>query len=203
MTDRNSIPDFQDSTQDPTLSRSLLGRRRVLGFGLGAIALAIASPLKGALAALPQSGTRTLGLVSTHTNEKILATYWRDGVYDKGALKDINHLLRDFRTGDVAPIDPQLLDLLVELHRRTGSRKGYQVISGYRSPKTNAMLASASNGGVAKRSLHMDAKAIDIRLYDVALSDLRQTALGMKAGGVGYYAKSNFVHVDTGRVRQW
>jgi len=199
MTDLNSIPD----SGDPTLSRGLLGRRRVLGFGLGAVALAIASPLKGALAALPQSGTRALGFVSTHTNEKITATYWRDGVYDKGALKDINYALRDFRTGDVAPIDPHLLDLLVELHRRAGSRKAFQVISGYRSPRTNAMLVSASNGGVAKRSLHMEAKAIDIRLYDVALSDLRRTALGMKAGGVGYYPKSDFVHVDTGRVRQW
>jgi uncharacterized protein YcbK (DUF882 family) len=199
MTDRTSIPDSEDST----FSKSLLGRRRVLGFGLGAAALALASPLKGALAALPQSGVRTLGLVSTHTNEKITATYWRDGVYDKGALKDINYALRDFRTGDVAPIDPRLLDLLVDLHRRAGSHKPFQVISGYRSPKTNAMLAAASNGGVAKRSLHMDAKAIDIRLYDVALSDLRQTALGMKAGGVGYYPKSDFVHVDTGRVRQW
>jgi len=199
MTDRNSIPDSEDST----MSNSLLGRRRLLGFGLGAVALALVSPLKGALAALPQSGVRTLGFVSTHTNEKIAATYWRDGVYDKGALKDINYILRDFRTGDVAPIDPHLLDLLVELHRRAGSRKAFQVISGYRSPRTNAMLASASNGGVAKRSLHMEAKAIDIRLYDVALGDLRQTALGMKAGGVGYYKKSDFVHVDTGRVRQW
>jgi uncharacterized protein YcbK (DUF882 family) len=199
MTDQNSIPDFEDST----FSNTLLGRRRVLAFGLAAAALAIASPLRGALAAMPQSGVRTLGLVSTHTNEKITATYWRDGVYDKGALKDINYVLRDHRSGDVARMDPNLLDLLVELHRRTGSRKAFQVISGYRSPKTNAMLASASSGGVAKRSLHMDAKAIDIRLHDVALNDLRQAALGMKAGGVGYYKKSDFVHVDTGRVRQW
>jgi uncharacterized protein YcbK (DUF882 family) len=199
MTDQSSIPDSEDST----FSNTLLGRRRVLAFGLGAAALAIASPLKGALAALPQSGVRTLGLISTHTNEKIMATYWRDGVYDKGALKDINYLLRDHRSGDVARMDPNLLDLLVELHRRTGSSKAFQVISGYRSPKTNAMLVSASGGGVAKRSLHMDAKAIDIRLHDVALNDLRQAALGMKAGGVGYYKKSDFVHVDTGRVRQW
>ena len=198
MTDQTSIPDLVDST----FSNTLLGRRRVLAFGLGAAALAIASPLKGALAAMPQSGERTLGLVSTHTNEKITATYWRNGVYDKGALKDINYVLRDHRSGDVADMDPNLLDLLVELHHRTGSRKAFQVISGYRSPKTNAMLASAS-GGVAKRSLHMDAKAIDLRLHDVALSDLRQAALGMKAGGVGYYKKSDFVHVDTGRVRQW
>ena len=198
MTDHNLIPDSADST----LSKTLVGRRRVMAFGLGAAALAIASPLRGALAALPQAGARTLGLVSTHTNETVTATYWRDGVYDKGALKDISYLLRDFRTGDVAAMDPSLLDLLVELHRRAGSRKPFHVISGYRSPKTNALLASASDG-VAKRSLHMDGKAIDIRLHDVALSDLRQTALGMEAGGVGYYKKSDFIHVDTGRVRQW
>lgn len=198
MTEHNLIPDSEDST----LSRTLLGRRRVLAFGVGAAALAVASPMGSALAALPQSGARTLGLVNTHTNEKIVATYWRDGVYDQGALTDINYVLRDFRTGEVASIDTNLLDLLNELHRRAGSRKAFQVISGYRSPQTNAMLASAS-GGVAKRSLHMEGKAIDIRLHDVALSDLRQAALGMKAGGVGYYRKSDFIHVDTGRVRQW
>jgi uncharacterized protein YcbK (DUF882 family) len=198
MTDRISIPDSEDAT----LSKCLVGRRRVLAFGLGAAALAV-SPLKGALAALPQSGSRALGLVNTHTNEKITATYWRDGVYDNGALKDINYVLRDHRSGEIAPMDPNLLDLLVELHRRTGSRKAFEVISGYRSPKTNAVLAAASGGGVAKRSLHMDARAIDIRLRDVALGELRQAALGMKAGGVGYYKRSDFVHVDTGRVRQW
>jgi uncharacterized protein YcbK (DUF882 family) len=198
MTDRNEIPDSLDST----LSNCLLGRRRALSFGLGVVALAIASPLRGALAALPTSGVRTLGFVNTHTNEKILATYWKDGVYDKGALKDINYVLRDHRTGEIAKMDPQLLDLLVELHRRTGSRKAFQIISAYRSPKTNAMLATNS-GGVAKHSMHMEAKAVDIRLYDIKLADLRDTAIGMKAGGVGYYGKSDFVHVDTGRVRRW
>jgi len=198
MTDRNDVPDSPDST----LSNCLLGRRRALGFGLGVVALGIASPLRGALAALPTSGTRSLGFVNTHTNEKILATYWKDGVYDKGALKDINYVLRDHRTGEIARMDPQLLDLLVELHRRSGSRKAFQIISAYRSPKTNAMLA-ANSGGVAKRSMHMEAKAVDIRLYDVKLADLRDTAIGMKAGGVGYYGKSDFVHVDTGRVRRW
>lgn len=198
MTDRNDVPDSPDST----LSNCLLGRRRALGFGLGVVALGIASPLRGALAALPTSGTRSLGFVNTHTDEKILATYWKDGVYDKGALKDINYVLRDHRTGEIARMDPQLLDLLVELHRRSGSRKAFQIISAYRSPKTNAMLA-ANSGGVAKRSMHMEAKAVDIRLYDVKLADLRDTAIGMKAGGVGYYGKSDFVHVDTGRVRRW
>ena len=198
MTDRNPIPHSADSQ----LSKRLLGRRTLLAMGLGAGTLAMASPLKGALAALPQTGNRTLGFVSTHTDEKILATYWRDGVYDRGALKDINYVLRDFRTGEIAAIDRNLLDLLVDLHRRSGSRTPFQVISGYRSPQTNAMLAAESNG-VAKHSLHMEAKAIDIRLSDVALCDLHQAAVGMKAGGVGYYAKSDFVHVDTGRVRYW
>src|SRR5689334_23838020 len=106
MTDRSSIPDSEDSK----LSKCLLGRRRVLAFG--AAALALSHPLKGALASLPQSGTRTLGLVSAHTNETIIATYWRDGIYDTGALKDISFVLRDFRTGDIARMDPKLLDLL-------------------------------------------------------------------------------------------
>jgi uncharacterized protein YcbK (DUF882 family) len=198
MTDRNPIPHCADSR----LSQRLLGRRSLLAMGLGAGALAMASPLKGALAALPQTGSRTLGFVSTHSDEKILATYWRDGVYDKGALKDINYVLRDFRTGEIAAIDRNLLDLLVDLHHRSGSRTPFQVISGYRSPQTNAMLAVESSG-VAKHSLHMEAKAIDIRLSDVALRDLHQAAVAMKAGGVGYYAKSDFVHVDTGRVRYW
>jgi uncharacterized protein YcbK (DUF882 family) len=95
-----------------------------------------------------------------------------------------------------------LLDLLTDLHRRTRSTKAFQVISGYRSPQSNAMLAAESNG-VARKSLHMQGKAIDIRLADVDLSDLRGAALAMKQGGVGFYPTSNFVHVDTGRVRAW
>lgn len=176
-------------------------RRALLGFGLS-VTFATMIGGRGALAALPNTGDRKLGLYNTHTSEKLLATYWRDGRYDAGALKDINFILRDHRSGDVAPIDPKLLDLLVELHRRSGSSKAYQIISGYRSPKTNAVLAAAS-GGVAKHSLHMDGKAIDVRLGDIALKDLRDTAIAMKAGGVGYYPGSDFIHVDTGRVRRW
>ncbi len=126
----------------------------------------------------------------------------RGNAFDKGALADINHILRDFRTGDVHPIDVQLLDLLTELHRKTGSKQPFQIISGYRSPKTNSML-SAESSGVAKRSMHLDGKAIDIRLADVNLRALHETAVSMKRGGVGMYTASNFVHVDTGRVRYW
>ena len=110
--------------------------------------------------------------------------------------------LRDHRTGDVHPIDPQLLDLLTHLQQSVDSARAFEVISGYRSPKTNAMLASNS-GGVARKSLHMQGMAIDIRLPGKRLKDLRAAALSLEAGGVGYYPSSDFVHVATGRVRSW
>ncbi len=175
-------------------------RRAFLVGGLASIGMAMAGPAWAA--ALP-AGDRRLGFHNTHTGENLLATYWRNGAYDKGALKDIDFILRDFRSGEVAPIERHLLDVLVELHRRTGSRKAYQIISGYRSPHTNAILAAASGGGVAKRSLHMQAKAIDLRLADIMLAELRDTAIDMQAGGVGFYPRSDFVHIDTGRVRRW
>ena len=146
---------------------------------------------------------KRLGFVNLHTGEELAATYWQRGRYDRDALADIDHILRDWRTGDIKRIDRDLLDLLVDLHARTGSREPFHVISGYRSPETNAMLVNASNGGVAKRSYHVRAMAIDIRLPDVPLKTLQRTALRMRRGGVGYYPSSNFVHVDTGPVRRW
>ena len=110
--------------------------------------------------------------------------------------------MRDFRTGDIHAIDVRLLDLLVALHQRMGSARPFDVISGYRSPATNAMLAAESNG-VAKHSLHMEGKAIDIRLGDRRLTDLQVAALSLRRGGVGYYPQSNFVHVDVGPPRSW
>ncbi|MDQ7247230.1 YcbK family protein [Dongia sedimenti] len=187
-------------SENTTVSSSLLGRRRLLGAGLAAAAASLISP--AAFASQGPSGERTLAFYNTHTDEKLKATYARGNAFDKGALKDINHILRDFRTGDVHPIDLQLLDLLAELHRKTGSKQPFQIISGYRSPKTNSMLNSESSG-VAKRSMHLDGKAIDIRLADVKLRTLHETAVSLKRGGVGMYTASNFVHVDTGRVRYW
>lgn len=179
-----------------------LGRRAILGFGLvGAAALSFLP--RAVMASNSGLDTRTLGFFNTHTNEILKATYWRDGAYDVAAVKDINQILRDHRTGEVFGMDLPLLDLLVDLHRRTDSQKPFEIISGYRSPQSNATLASASGGGVAKKSLHMQGKAIDIRLRDVKLNNLREAALALKLGGVGYYPKSDFVHVDTGRVRQW
>jgi uncharacterized protein YcbK (DUF882 family) len=191
---------FAATQHEDTVSSPLLGRRRLLGLGLAAAASSLIAP--AAFAAQGPVGDRSLALYNTHTDEKLKATYFRGSSFDKGALKDINHILRDFRTGDVFPIDLKLLDLLSELHQKTGSKQPFQIISGYRSPKTNTML-NAGSGGVAKRSMHLDGKAIDIRLADVKLKDLHATAVSLKRGGVGMYTGSNFVHVDTGRVRYW
>ena len=190
------------ATQHETTTDSspLLGRRRLLGLGLAAAATSMMVP--AAFASQSATEDRTLTFHNIHTDEKLKATYFRGSNFDKGALKDINHILRDFRTGDVFPIDLKLLDLLTELHGKTGSKQPFQIISGYRSPKTNAML-NAESSGVAKRSMHVDGKAIDIRLADVKLKTLHDTAASMKRGGVGMYTASDFVHVDTGRVRYW
>ncbi|HQZ38985.1 MAG TPA: DUF882 domain-containing protein [Vicinamibacterales bacterium] len=145
---------------------------------------------------------RALDFVHTHTGESLSVEYARGVEYWPDALATVNHFLRDFRTGGVHPIDPGLLDLLHRLTTLTDTGRPFQVISGYRSPKTNAMLRSRSEG-VASSSLHMQGQAIDIRLADIPLASLRHAALEAARGGVGYYPASNFVHVDTGRVRHW
>ncbi len=145
---------------------------------------------------------RTLSLSNLHTGEKVTRTYWADGDYVDESLTDINRVLRDHRSNEIHSMDPQLLDLLHTLQKKVGSRRAYEVISGYRSPQTNAALRDGTSG-VAKKSLHMQGKAIDIRLADSQLDSLRKAALSLRAGGVGYYPRSNFLHVDTGRVRSW
>jgi uncharacterized protein YcbK (DUF882 family) len=146
--------------------------------------------------------SRALMFHHTHTGENLTAEYFCRGAYVPDVLAAINRHLRDFRTGDEHVIDPALLDLLHRLAAATGTTKPFEVISGYRSPKTNHLLREKSTG-VAASSLHMVGKAIDIRLPDVRLAGLREAALALHAGGVGYYPDSNFVHVDTGRVRRW
>lgn len=161
-------------------------------------ALAAAPVMARARSAEP----RVLTFNHLHTGERLEIEYFSAGSYQPDALVEVNRLLRDFRTGDVGTMDPALLDLLHALRVRTGSRKPYEIISGYRSPATNRMLHERSSG-VATKSLHMSGQAIDIRVADVPLGDLRQAALSLQRGGVGYYPGSNFVHVDTGRVRAW
>lgn len=145
---------------------------------------------------------RVLSFHHLHTGERLIVEYTSEGRYLPDALAAVNHLLRDFRTGDIGTMEPALLDLLHELAERVGSRRPFEVISGYRSPGTNEMLRRHSDG-VASGSLHMRGQAIDVRLADVALDKLRDAALDLRRGGVGYYPRSAFVHVDTGRVRAW
>lgn len=186
----------------------LLSRRKFIG-GVAALVGAATLP-NSAFASVPRKmvtlskpkPARALAFESLHTGEKIKLTYWEKGNYVKGALAEINHILRDHRTGDVARIDIDLLDQLHILHQKVESRSPFLVISGYRSPKTNAMLHEASSG-VAKKSMHTKGRAIDIRLEGADLANLHRAALAMNAGGVGYYPSSQFVHVDTGAVRHW
>lgn len=148
------------------------------------------------------AASRALTFHHTHTGERLALEYFSRGSYIPDALAAINRHLRDFRTGEQHVIDPALLDLLHRLRLATGSDRPFEVISGYRSPKTNQMLREKSTG-VAASSLHIAGKAIDIRLGDVKLPALRAAAIDLRAGGVGYYPESQFVHVDTGRVRLW
>ncbi len=152
--------------------------------------------------AQPATGERVLRLYNTHTGEKLKSTFWAEGEFIPDAMKDINKVLRDHRNNKVAQMDPELLLLLTQLNDRLENNRELHIISGYRSPESNAKLHAAS-GGVAKRSLHIDAKAIDIRLPGKYLKMLHKAAMSLKGGGVGYYASSQFVHMDTGRVRYW
>lgn len=174
------------------------GRRSFL-VGGSALVASVAAPAAAPIAA---TGERRLSFDQLHTGEKLDLPYWIEGAYVPEALTSINEILRDFRTSEVQAIDVRLLDLLHGLRGTLGSREPFHVISGYRSPKTNARLAS-SGGGVAKKSLHMMGKAIDVRLPGRKLKDLHRAAVRMKSGGVGLYTKSRFVHLDVGRVRYW
>jgi len=145
---------------------------------------------------------RKLAFLNLHTGERINTAYWAEGEYLPEGLKAIETVLRDHRTGEQRKIDRDLLDMLQLLSYTMGSQNEFHVISGYRSPATNAQL-SARSSGVAKRSFHMFGMAIDLRLPGHELSNLRKAALSLQAGGVGFYPGSDFIHMDTGRVRQW
>jgi uncharacterized protein YcbK (DUF882 family) len=147
-------------------------------------------------------GAKSLTFFHTHTEHRLHITFAYGKTYDAGALESISDFLKDFRNGEKIAIDPALLEFLYDLQRTLGSTGTFEVISAYRSPQTNQMLRSRSNG-VARRSQHLLGKAIDVRLDDVDLATLRDTAIAMKRGGVGYYPRSNFVHLDAGRVRRW
>jgi uncharacterized protein YcbK (DUF882 family) len=145
---------------------------------------------------------KTLAFYNTHTQEKLQVDFFRNGKYDTAALTKINYILRDHRSNEIKAIDFQLLELLHAISSKTKSQTPLHVISGYRSPATNKSLRKKSKG-VASKSMHMLGKAIDFRIPGFSTRNLRNVARKMKGGGVGYYQKSDFVHVDTGRVRYW
>lgn len=162
-------------------------------------------PLAARSARAATAPTRDLMLDHTHTRERIALVYATGEDYVPKALGSLNHFLRDHYSGEVGHMDPQLFDLMHNVKQTLNTRVdlSFQIISGYRAPATNNTLRNTRGGGVAKNSLHMQGKAIDIRLPGVPLAELRDAALSLQAGGVGYYPKDQFIHIDTGRVRHW
>lgn len=185
----------------PLLRSKALERRKFLGCGLAA-ALAGGGRAFAQAAPIADAGPREVAFHNLHTGESLQAIYFDRGRYVPDALEAVNKVLRDFRTGDEHVMDPRLLDLLNTVHGRVEARSPFQVISGYRSPKTNAVLHERSHG-VASGSLHMQGMAIDVRVQGVELAHLHKAALDLGRGGVGLYPTSNFVHMDVGRVRRW
>jgi uncharacterized protein YcbK (DUF882 family) len=195
-------------------------RRAFLKRGLVTVAAATAAALPTAVLAeewirvipaifgdrrVPSRGSdsaRELAFYNIHTGERLRTIYWEDGNYLPDALHRVDYFFRDYRANEIKPIDPHLLDLLHELRLRLDSAQPFDLISGYRSTSTNAMLAAHSEG-VAHHSMHIEGKAADIHLPGVRLESLQSAALALSGGGVGYYPHSGFVHVDTGRVRHW
>ncbi len=183
------------------MSSPVISRRNFLG-GLAALAGTLVLAPRRVLAGPTDHGERVLSFVHTHTGERLSLPYWADGAYLPESLSRVEVFLRDFRSGEQHTIDPELLNQLHTLRLATGTSAPFQVISGYRSPGTNAALRAAG-GGQARHSLHMQGRAIDIRLADVRSSVLQGAALELALGGVGYYPAEDFVHVDTGPVRRW
>ena len=223
--------DREINLDDRSPSVGALSRRRLIGLGVASIAalllpgaalaeewvrLTPATPRRSRRARrhdavyhppqqTPARNTgygRALAVYNVHTGESIDTTYWEGGEYIPGALHEVNYLFRDFRANETRDIDPRLLDVLYDLRILADSSKPINLVSGYRSYATNAMLAAESEG-VARHSMHIEGKASDIHIPGVELRDLHRAALSLGAGGVGYYPQSNFVHVDTGRVRRW
>ncbi len=176
-----------------------VNRRDFLRLGAGvASALVLPSAFAKSTAVLE----RSLSFSNTHTGESLKTTYWVEGEYLEDSLQEVDSILRDHRTNEVYSMDKGLLDQLFVLQSQVDSNGVFHIISGYRSPATNALLSSRSKG-VAKRSYHMRGMALDIRLQGCDLENLRRAALALKAGGVGYYSSSDFIHLDVGPVRSW
>lgn len=175
-------------------------RRKLLA--LGGVALGVAILPTPAFATLSTPRPRILTLSNLNTGESIKAEFFDGRGYIQDELSRLNHFFRDYRANKIKTIDPKLFDQIYRLQVLMGTRKPVQLISGYRSLDTNNELRSHSRG-VAKKSYHTKGQAMDFHIEGISLSNVRKAALSLKAGGVGYYPSSNFVHIDTGPVRHW
>lgn len=192
------LSDLGGNQQDtPCLDRR--GFLKVAAVAAGGL---MAGPALARVSSLKEQA-RSLAFYNTHTGENLRLVYWapKEG-YLRQALREVNWALRDHHTDKAIAIDPTLLDLMHAMQLKLGTRKPFHVISAYRSPETNAMLRRRSRR-VAKNSYHMEGKAVDLRLPGFEIGDLRRAALALETGGVGYYPRSGYVHVDTGPVRSW
>lgn len=182
---------------------SSVSRRDILKGGFAALAAACVPMINCRKAyAMIGGGAWRVKLRHAHTEEAFNGIYRVGDQYLPDAFQNINPFMRDHRTGEVFPMDPHVLDIISLIQARTRANRPLKIVSAYRSPRTNAMLRDHSRG-VAKNSFHMYGQAIDIRMDDYSVSRLRDVAKSLRAGGVGYYPKSDFVHVDTGSVRYW
>ncbi len=186
---------------DLNIHNALISRRRLLTMGIAAVTSAMVPNALAAAGSLMER-ERSLSFYNLYTGESLSSVYWHDGKYLSDAMAEISFILRDIRTGKVKPIDRNLLDLLANVQSELECNEPFHIISGYRTPKSNALLGKKKKG-VAKNSLHMYGKAIDVRVPGYSLKNLRLAAMNLKRGGVGYYPKSRFVHMDVGQVRYW
>ncbi|APX14765.1 DUF882 domain-containing protein [Phaeobacter inhibens] len=185
-----------------TTEKSGFSRRALLG-AFAATTLVAAPTFSNAAGFLRGAGDiRRIRMFSGRTGERIDMVYWIDGKYIKDAVKEVNHFMRDWRNDQVKDIDLRTIDIMAASHNLLDVNEPYMMLSGYRSPKTNAMLRSRSRG-VAKNSLHMRGQAADLRLSSRSVSQMAKAAQACRAGGVGKYNRSNFVHMDCGVVRSW
>jgi uncharacterized protein YcbK (DUF882 family) len=186
---------------DPDSRIAGAGRRSFLGLAAWGVAAALLPGVASARVPLPAA--RRLSFYNLHTDERVETCYWENGTYVPTALEQIDTVLRDHRTGETRQMSPALIDLVFALTALLGTSAPVQVISGYRSPATNALLRAGDPGQVAENSLHLTGEAVDLRFENRPLRRVRDAALSLRAGGVGYYPSSRFVHLDVGRPRRW
>lgn len=183
--------------EEPLPASTLLSRRRILGAAVAVTAVGLVKP-----ATAVSFAPRSVSLYNVHTSEWLRTVYWADGHYIPEAVRDINWILRDHDTDELRPMNAGVLDVLGMLRDRLETRDPFLVVCGYRSPATNRRLY-LEGVGVAKRSYHIKGMAVDLRTEGRSLEQVRNAALSLRGGGVGYYPRSDFVHVDCGPVRRW